>query len=507
MEIEVINAASFMNNHSACHLSSWHNYSIKKGEGRRIFVSDEEKYGFTRQYHVLLTDKQKIQHEKALKTQNALFQYALKYLFKTYGVKHIGRPMPTSQMAIRCEINKVKSGFIKDKYDLARWKKSVLFLSSHSANEFLKTVYTNFSQYRKHLVKADKSMDEKARYNFKMNVTKDKYGKHKNQLHKSWYRKGSINFLRNGASFRAITSQKLPEDSKGGIRIEDKHTDNHTFLTVADFGTVEVIEDLSELNLKDIALTKIKKLPDGSYRLQLTFSQPLKKQESKTVRGFDWNMANNEAFCSSDGKRIKVSDAAIKRADEYEQKINAIKSARDLEENAHGQSKLYRKLDRRQQKLNAKRSNLLTNEYRHLVHEVADDCDTIIVEKLDAYEMRKGGKGSAQSKGINRRLAVLKPYELMTVLESLVKKQNKTLIKVDSFWTSKACHECGYINKDLKVGQKEWQCPSCKKMIDRDLNAARNILDWGIHPEHHAKFIKAAEEGKKLSPSSLVTEV
>ncbi|MCD5435354.1 transposase, partial [Lactobacillus delbrueckii subsp. lactis] len=186
-------------------------------------MSNEEKYGFTRQYHVLLTDKQKIQHEKALKTQNALFQYALKYLFKTYGVKHIGRPMPFSQKPIQYVLNKIKTGFIKDKYGSARWKKSVLFLSSHSADEFLKTVYTNFSQYRKRLVKADKSMDEKARYNFKMNVTKDKYGKHKNQLHKSWYRKGSINFLRNSASFRTITSQKLPEDSKGGIRIEDKH--------------------------------------------------------------------------------------------------------------------------------------------------------------------------------------------------------------------------------------------------------------------------------------------
>ncbi|KNE74783.1 zinc ribbon domain-containing protein [Lactobacillus delbrueckii] len=63
------------------------------------------------------------------------------------------------------------------------------------------------------------------------------------------------------------------------------------------------------------------------------------------------------------------------------------------------------------------------------------------------------------------------------------------------------------INKDHKVGQKEWQCPSCKKTVDRDLNAARNILDWGIHPEHHAKLKKTAEEGKNLSPSSLVTEV
>ena len=470
-------------------------------------MPNKKKYGFTRQYHVLLTDEQKIQHEKALETQNALFQYALKYLFETYGVKHIGRPMPASQKPVQYVLNKVKAGFIKDKYGLARWNKSVLFLSSHSADEFLKTVYTNFSQYRRRLEKADKSMDEKARYNFKMNVTKDKHGKHKNPLHKSWYRKGSINFLRNGASFKTITSQKLPKDSKGGIRIEDKHTDNHTFLTVADFGTVEVIEDLSEVSLKDVALTKIKKLSDGTYRLQLTFSLPREKNKSQTIKGFDWNMANNEAFCSSDGKRVKVPDDTIKRADQYEQKINEIKSERDLEENVHGKNKRYRKLHRRQQKLNAKRTNLLTNEYRHLVHQVVDDCDTIIVEHLDAYEMRKRGNGSAQSKGVNRRLAILKPYELMTILGSLVKKQNKTLIKVDSFWTSKACNNCGYINKELKVGQKEWQCPSCKKTIDRDLNAARNILDWGIHPEHHAKLKKAIEEGKKLSPSSLVEEV
>jgi hypothetical protein len=48
MEIEVINAASFMNDHSVCHLSLWYNYSIKEDERRCASVSNEEKYGFTR---------------------------------------------------------------------------------------------------------------------------------------------------------------------------------------------------------------------------------------------------------------------------------------------------------------------------------------------------------------------------------------------------------------------------------------------------------------------------
>lgn len=37
-------------------------------------------------------------------------------------------------------------------------------------------------------------MDDKARYNFKMNITKDKRGRHKNLKHKSWYRIGGIGF-------------------------------------------------------------------------------------------------------------------------------------------------------------------------------------------------------------------------------------------------------------------------------------------------------------------------
>lgn len=57
----------------------------------------------------------------------------------------------------------------------------------------------------------------------------------------------------------------------------------------------------------------------------------------------------------------------------------------------------------------------------------------------------------------------------------------KTLVKIDRFYpSSKTCHHCGYVNKDLSLKDREWTCPQCGELIDRDMNAAKNILDEGL---------------------------
>ena len=58
----------------------------------------------------------------------------------------------------------------------------------------------------------------------------------------------------------------------------------------------------------------------------------------------------------------------------------------------------------------------------------------------------------------------------------------KHFIQIDRFApSSKKCNHCGNVNKALRLSDREWVCPSCRAVIDRDFNAAKNIRDIGIN--------------------------
>lgn len=70
--------------------------------------------------------------------------------------------------------------------------------------------------------------------------------------------------------------------------------------------------------------------------------------------------------------------------------------------------------------------------------------------------------------------------ELTRQLEYKCDWYNRELIKIDRWFpSSKTCSECGYLSPSLPLSQREWECPSCNTLHDRDINAAKNILAVG----------------------------
>lgn len=61
------------------------------------------------------------------------------------------------------------------------------------------------------------------------------------------------------------------------------------------------------------------------------------------------------------------------------------------------------------------------------------------------------------------------------------KWHNRQLVVIDR-WnpSSKTCNVCGHIMEDWNLSIRKWTCPNCNTLHDRDINAARNILDEGL---------------------------
>jgi putative transposase len=57
---------------------------------------------------------------------------------------------------------------------------------------------------------------------------------------------------------------------------------------------------------------------------------------------------------------------------------------------------------------------------------------------------------------------------------------DRRFVAVNPTYTSQDCSRCGQRKTDLKLSDRVYQCFSCGFVIDRDRNAARNILALGL---------------------------
>jgi transposase len=73
---------------------------------------------------------------------------------------------------------------------------------------------------------------------------------------------------------------------------------------------------------------------------------------------------------------------------------------------------------------------------------------------------------------------------LKTQLDYKSKAMQAVLIDVNEAYTTQACSCCGCISPNSPKGRtglriREWSCPECGALHDRDVNAAKNILALG----------------------------
>ena len=92
-------------------------------------------------------------------------------------------------------------------------------------------------------------------------------------------------------------------------------------------------------------------------------------------------------------------------------------------------------------------------------------------------------KGMVKNHRLSKSITDVSWGKFVSMLTYKAEWNDKKVVKVDRYFpSSQTCNVCGYVNKDIKnLSVREWECPHCHTHHDRDINAAINILHFGLN--------------------------
>lgn len=114
-------------------------------------------------------------------------------------------------------------------------------------------------------------------------------------------------------------------------------------------------------------------------------------------------------------------------------------------------------------------------DYQHkLSTRIVHENQVICVESLAVKNMVKNPK-------LAKAISDVGWGEFVRQLEYKARWYGRTLIKIDQWYpSSKTCSACKHVLDSLALDIREWVCPACGTVHDRDTNAALNILAEGL---------------------------
>jgi putative transposase len=110
-------------------------------------------------------------------------------------------------------------------------------------------------------------------------------------------------------------------------------------------------------------------------------------------------------------------------------------------------------------------------DYQHKIsRKLVSENQTISCENLQI-------KGMVKNRKLAKQINDVAWDNFLTMLEYKGDSYGCEIHASDRFFpSSKRCSNCGYIKQDLTLAISEWECPECKSLWDRDVNAALNLM-------------------------------
>ena len=203
----------------------------------------------------------------------------------------------------------------------------------------------------------------------------------------------------------------------------------------------------------------------GDVYITLTEACKEVKPEPKTGKAEGFDMGIKDFLTGSDGHRYTSPMFYKQNADKLAkaQKVHSrkVRGSHNRERERKNVARIHKKTE-----------NQRIDHHWKLAIDLCQKFDFLFFEDLNLNGMKRlWGK----------QVSDLAFGEFMRKLKHQSKKRLKTLHKIGRWTpTTKCCCVCNHKNDDLTLEDRDWTCLKCNTHLDRDQNAAINILKEGV---------------------------
>lgn len=203
----------------------------------------------------------------------------------------------------------------------------------------------------------------------------------------------------------------------------------------------------------------LKRLPCGKYYLSILVDGDLMRQVIDTDAAVGIDLGIKDFIVTSEGEvfnNLHFKKREVDKIKKLQRQLSRKKKGSNNYNKARIKlAKVYKKIDDRKQ------------YYLHSVsNSLIDENQVICMEDLNV-------NGMSRNHNLAESILEMNFGEFKRMLEYKARWYNRMVVFVNRFYpSSKTCNHCSYINKNLTLKGRQWVCPQCGRLIERDYNAA-----------------------------------